>query len=134
MEADIRNLSRNANVIDQLVLTCVYAVSVKFAQLTLHVLFLVSFSLCFTCGFLPADMIQTTIVQITKNGSGILADNNNYKSIAIATIISKCFETINIYQCEFFCCFFVHYYVRISLHLNLSTVLYYVFFYTKRVY
>ena len=34
-------------------------------------------------------MIETTILPIVKNTYGNLADNNNYRSIAIATIVSK---------------------------------------------
>ena len=62
-------------------------------------------------------MIETTIVPIIKNKCGNLADSNNYRPIAIATIVSNLFESVILYKCEEFD----------SSDLNLSTVLNYVF-------
>ena len=45
------------------------------------------FSLCFTPGYMPADMTETTIVPIIKNKCGNFANSNNYRPIAIATCI-----------------------------------------------
>ena len=47
-------------------------------------------------------MMETTIVPIIKNKCGNLADSNNYRSIAIANIVSKLFESISLYKCEEF--------------------------------
>ena len=46
--------------------------------------------------------MKTTIVPITKNKCGNLADSNNYRPIAIVTIVSKLFESIILYKCEVF--------------------------------
>ena len=51
---------------------------------------------------LPLDMIKTTIVPVIKNKCGNLADSNNYRPIAIATIISKLYESTILYECEYF--------------------------------
>ena len=49
---------------------------------------------------MPADMMEITIVPIIKNKCGNLAEStcNKYKPIAIATIVSKLFESIVLYQ------------------------------------
>ena len=60
------------------------------------------FSLCLTHGYMPLDMIKTTIVPVTKNKCGKLADSNNYRPIAIATIVSKLYESTILYKCEDF--------------------------------
>ena len=44
----------------------VYAESIKFAHPRLHVLLSICFSLCVTHGYIPVDMMETTIVPIIK--------------------------------------------------------------------
>ena len=45
-------------------------------------------------GYLPPAMIETTIVPIVKNKAGNLSDSSNYRPIALATIVSKMFESV----------------------------------------
>ena len=47
-------------------------------------------------------MIKTTIVLVIINKCGNLADSNNYRPIAIATIVSKLYESTILYQFEDF--------------------------------
>ena len=47
-------------------------------------------------------MIETIIVPIVKNKCGNLSDSNNYRPIALATIISKLFESAILLKCEMF--------------------------------
>ena len=75
------------------------AESIKFAHHRIHVLLYLCFSLCLT---MPLDMIKTTIVPVIKNKCGNLADSNNYRPIAIATIVSKLYESTILYKCEDF--------------------------------
>ena len=47
-------------------------------------------------------MIATIIVTIVKNKSGNLCDTNNYKPIALATIMSKLFDSVILLKCGTF--------------------------------
>ena len=47
-------------------------------------------------------MIRTIIVPVIKNKCGNLADSNNYRPIAIVTIVSKLYEPTILYKCEAF--------------------------------
>ena len=91
-----------SNPLDLMVYKTVYAKFIKFAHHRLHVLLSFCFSLCFTHSYKHKGMIETTIVQIIKNKCGNLADSNNYRPIAIATIVSKFFASVILYKCEEF--------------------------------
>ena len=80
----------------------IFAESIKFPHHRIHVLLSLYFSLCLTQGYMPLDMIKTTIVPVIKNKCGNLADSNNYRPIAIATIVSKLYESTILYKCEDF--------------------------------
>ena len=45
-------------------------------------------------------MIKTTSVPIVKNKCGNISESNNYRPIALATIISKLFESVLRFKCE----------------------------------
>ena len=49
--------------------------------------------------YLPPTMIKTTIVPIVKNKSSNLWDSSNYRPIALATIVSKMFESVPLFKC-----------------------------------
>ena len=74
--------------------------SLKFASNRLSVLLSLCFSVCLSHGHLPLDIIKTTIVPIVKNTCGNISESNNYRPIALATIISKLFESILLLKCE----------------------------------
>ena len=74
----------------------------KFAYNKLHILLSMCFTLFFTHSYLPAPMIETIIVLIVKNKCGNLCDSNNYRPIALATLMSKLFESVILLKCEAF--------------------------------
>ena len=59
-----------------------------------------SCSLCLLHGYLPLAMIKTTIVLIVINKCGNISESNNYRPIALATVISKLFESVLLLKCE----------------------------------
>ena len=71
----------------------------KFSNVKLHTLLALCFSLCLSHGYLPIALIETTIIPIVKNKSGNLSDSNNYRPIALATIVSKILESVLLIKC-----------------------------------
>ena len=74
--------------------------SLKYANHILPVLL----SICFTCMFkhcyLPISMIDSDIVPLVKNRNGDLSHKNNYRPIALSSVISKVFENVILYRLE----------------------------------
>ena len=60
------------------------------------------FTLCLSHGYIPPALIETTIVPIVKNKCGNGTDINNYIPIALATIVSKLFESVLLLKCEYY--------------------------------
>ena len=76
------------------------AEALKCAHDQLSVLLSLCFTLFLSHGHLPPKLIQTTIVPIIKNKCGNISSSNNYRPIALATIISKLLESILLKKCE----------------------------------
>ena len=66
----------------------------KFSNDKISILLALCFIVCLSHGYLPTALIETTIVPIVKNKSGNLSDSNNYRPIALATIVSKILESV----------------------------------------
>ena len=60
--------------------------------------FLFSGFLCH--GFLPSSLIESCIIPLVKNKSGDIRDEDNYRPIALATVVSKVFERIILSRIE----------------------------------
>ena len=78
----------------------VCAVTIKFTHNRIAILLSLLFTVCLSHGYLPPAMIETTIVHIVKNKCGNITDSNNYRPIALATIVSKLFESVLLMKCE----------------------------------
>ena len=74
--------------------------TIKFAHNRIDILLSLLFTLFLSHGYLPHAMIETTIVLIVKNKCGNITDSNNYRPIALATIVSKLFESVFLLKCE----------------------------------
>ena len=78
----------------------VCAETINFSHNRIAILLSLLFTLCLSHGYLPPAMIETTIVPIVKNKCGNITDSNNYRPIALATIVSKLFESVILMKCE----------------------------------
>ena len=74
----------------------------KFDHKKLHILLFMCFTLFFTHSYLRVPMIETIIVPIVKNKCGNLCDSNNYRSIVLATLMSKLSDSVILLKCETF--------------------------------
>ncbi len=74
--------------------------SLKYADVLISVLL----SICFTCMFkhsyMPPALLESIIVPLVKNRCGDLSDKNNYRPIALSSIISKIFEKVILHRLE----------------------------------
>ena len=52
------------------------------------------FSMMLTHGVAPQDVLLSTLVSIPKNKRGNKCDSNNYRQIAIISLLGKIFDTI----------------------------------------
>ena len=80
----------------------VCAEAIKFSHRRIGILLSLFFNLCLSHGYLPHAIIETTIVPIVKNKCGNITDSNNYRPIALATIVSKLFESVLLLKCEYY--------------------------------
>ena len=71
----------------------------KFSNDKIYILLALCFTVCLSHGYLPTALIETTIVPIVKNKSGNLSDSNNYRPIALATIVSKILGSVLLIKC-----------------------------------
>ena len=80
---------------------CVEAI--KFSHSRIGILLSLFFTLCLSHGYSPPPaLIGTPIVPIVKNKGGNVTDSNNYRPIALATIVSKLFESVLLLKCEYY--------------------------------
>ena len=65
-----------------------------FADSTVALNLSLFFNMCILHVYIPKPCINTVIVPIVKNKNGNHQDCGNYRSIAIATVVSKLFEQV----------------------------------------
>jgi len=68
------------------------AESLRYAHSSICVYLSIFFNLCIVHCFVPSQCLETLIVPIVKNSSGDISNSNNYRPVAIASVISKLFE------------------------------------------
>jgi len=49
-------------------------------------------NMCIVHGYVPNSCLNTTIVPICKNKNGNMSDTPNYRSVAVAIVVSKLLE------------------------------------------
>jgi len=48
--------------------------------------------MCIVHGFVPSSYLNTTILPICKNKNGNMSETSNYRSVAVAAVVSKLLE------------------------------------------
>ena len=72
----------------------IYAEHLKYASEKIYTLLSMCFTGFFVHGFLPESMLTVVLVPIIKNKAGNINSINNYRPIALASILSKVIENI----------------------------------------
>ena len=62
--------------------------------MSLSVLLSMVLNVMFSHGYLPDELMQTIVIPIIKDKKGLMTDKNNYRPIAITTVLSKIIELI----------------------------------------
>lgn len=52
------------------------------------------FNACFRYGYLPSDLMRSSVIPIPKNKTGDLGDSTNYRPISLGTVIGKILERL----------------------------------------
>ena len=74
----------------------------KHADHTVIVLLSILFNSCLVHGFLPAGLMDTVIVPIVKNPKGDVTCKDNYRPIALTSVLSKILEKLILKRCSTF--------------------------------
>ena len=67
---------------------------IKYSCKRITILISLLFNCCIAHGYLPVDMLDTVIVPLIKDKKGDITDKDNYRPIALTTILSKLFEIV----------------------------------------
>ena len=80
----------------------IFAEHLRYAGNRISVLLSMCFNAFITHGYLSRAMINTILAPVVKCKSGDLSGRNNYRPIALASVVSKVFELMLLNRCEQF--------------------------------
>ena len=66
----------------------------RYADPTLNVLLSILINSCLIHGYLPSGLMETIIIPIVKNPKGVITSKDNYRPIAITSVLSKVVEKL----------------------------------------
>ena len=72
----------------------IYAEHLKNSSLRVSSLLAICFSACFTHGFLPEGLMSVILVPVIKDKAGKINSKDNYRPVALASILSKVLELV----------------------------------------
>ena len=78
----------------------IYAEHLKNSSLRISSLLAICFSSCFSHGFLPDNLMSVILVPVIKDKAGKINSKDNYRPIALASILSKVLEMIILKRIE----------------------------------
>lgn len=73
---------------------------IRFADQSVCIYLSLFYNACLKHGYIPPRCLDTIIVPVAKNTNGKLNDPNNYRPVALATVISKLFEHVILNFCS----------------------------------
>ena len=91
-QADIISAFKNLKLGKASGVDCLSVEHFLYAHDILYPILSILFTSFITHGYLPADVMKTSLVPIIKNKTGDTSDKNNYRPIALVTAASKIFE------------------------------------------
>ena len=71
---------------------------IRFAHPSICIYLSVFFNLCTVHSFILSQCLETVIVPIIKSPIGDISNSGNYRPIAIASVVSKLFEHLILFQ------------------------------------
>ena len=71
-----------------------------FCETTVSAYISIFFNLCIKQGYFPKKCMDTVLVPIVKNTNAMINDPNNYRPIAVATVMSKLLEHVIVTWCR----------------------------------
>ena len=71
---------------------CISAEHLLYADESLRFFLSELFNMCIVHGYIPKSCLNTTIVPICKNKNGNMSDTSNYRTVAVATVVSELLE------------------------------------------
>jgi len=90
--SEIRDAITNLKSNESAGTDCLQSEHFKYADPRLFCILCMKFNAMFSHGYLPPTLMETIIIPIFKNKKGLVMDKDNYRPVAVTTVVSKIIE------------------------------------------